>query len=183
MNRHYLAPNLGTPRRAVEAGNAGCMVMRWSGLWAARRGPGCSSSSSLSSGLRGISQQIQRCRSSRPEAAGSAPPLSSPAAAALAEKRRQRAAPQSKSVGLSAELHQYLVGFGCRSTPELSALLAATCELGPVARNVSPPDTVSLLQMLIRLTKAEHVIEIGVFTGFTTLGMALARERPLGSQP
>jgi predicted O-methyltransferase YrrM len=37
--------------------------------------------------------------------------------------------------------------------------------------------------MLIRLTKAEHVIEIGVFTGFTTLGMVLARERPLGSQP
>lgn len=96
------------------------------------------------------------------------------ARAASLERRRQRAAPQSISIGLHTELHEYLVSVGVRSSPELSALHAATCELGPVARNVSPPDTVSLLQMLVRLVKAERVLEIGVFTGFTALGMALA---------
>lgn len=96
------------------------------------------------------------------------------AAAAESERRRQSAAPQSKSIGLHADLHDYLVSVGVRSSPEMSALHATTCELGPVARNVSPPDTVSLLQMLMRLVKAERVLEIGVFTGFTALGMALA---------
>jgi predicted O-methyltransferase YrrM len=89
------------------------------------------------------------------------------------ERRRQSAAPQSKSIGLHPELHEYLVSVGVRSSPELSALHAATCALGPVARNISPPDTVGLLQMLVRLVKAERVLEIGVFTGFTALGMAL----------
>ena len=63
-----------------------------------------------------------------------------------------------------------------RSTPELTALHAASCELGPVSRMVSPPDTVALLQMLMRLTGARKAVEVGVFTGFTALGMGLARE-------
>ena len=41
---------------------------------------------------------------------------------------------------------------------------------------VSPPDTVALLQMLMRLTGARKAVEVGVFTGFTALGMGLARK-------
>ena len=110
----------------------------------------------------------------RPVSLSAAPSCTETADAARLERRRQSAAPQSISIGLQAKLHEYLVSVGVRSSPELSALHAATCKLGPVARNVSPPDTVSLLQMLVRLVKAERVLEIGVFTGFTALGMALA---------
>ena len=38
----------------------------------------------------------------------------------------------------------------------------------------SPPDSIPILQMLARLTDARLVIEVGVFTGYATLGMALA---------
>jgi len=38
----------------------------------------------------------------------------------------------------------------------------------------SPPDSIPLLQMLVKLTQAEKIVEVGVFTGYTALGMALA---------
>lgn len=39
---------------------------------------------------------------------------------------------------------------------------------------VSPLDSASFLQMLVRLTNAKTVVEVGVFTGFTALAFALA---------
>jgi predicted O-methyltransferase YrrM len=38
----------------------------------------------------------------------------------------------------------------------------------------SPPDSIPILQMLARLTDAKLIVEVGVFTGYATLGMALA---------
>ena len=38
----------------------------------------------------------------------------------------------------------------------------------------SPPDSIPILQMLARLTEARLIVEVGVFTGYATLGMALA---------
>jgi predicted O-methyltransferase YrrM len=48
---------------------------------------------------------------------------------------------------------------------------------------VSPPDTVALLQLLMRLTGARNALEVGVFTGFTALGMGLARKVPGMQKP
>ena len=120
---------------------------------------------------------VARAQSTGPGAGSTPGPSAGAAEAAAAERRRQTAAPQSKSLGLSSGLHEYLVGHGVRSTRELDALHRETCTLGGAARMVSPPDTVALLQVLLRLMGAERVVEVGVFTGFTTLGMALARER------
>ena len=97
------------------------------------------------------------------------------AAAAQAERRAQSAAPQHKSVGLSAALHEYLVSVSVRQTPELAALHAETCALpGGISRMVSPPDSVAILQLLLKLSNATRAVEVGVFTGYTALGMALA---------
>jgi predicted O-methyltransferase YrrM len=38
----------------------------------------------------------------------------------------------------------------------------------------SPPDSIPILQMLAKLTEARLIVEVGVFTGYATLGMALA---------
>lgn len=37
----------------------------------------------------------------------------------------------------------------------------------------SPPDAVAIHQMVARLVDAKKVVEVGVFTGYTALGMAL----------
>lgn len=38
----------------------------------------------------------------------------------------------------------------------------------------SPADSASFLQMMVKLTGAKKVVEVGVFTGFSTLAFALA---------
>ena len=38
----------------------------------------------------------------------------------------------------------------------------------------SPPDSIPILQILAKLTEARLIVEVGVFTGYATLGMALA---------
>ena len=38
---------------------------------------------------------------------------------------------------------------------------------------MSPPDSIAILQLLLKLTSATKVIEVGTFTGYMTLGLAL----------
>lgn len=70
-------------------------------------------------------------------------------------------------------LHDYLVDHSFRHHEQLEALQQASLA-HPYAGMVSPPDSVAILQQLLRLVGAKLVIEVGVFTGYTTLGMALA---------
>ncbi|MGE0704099.1 MAG: O-methyltransferase [Vicinamibacterales bacterium] len=58
--------------------------------------------------------------------------------------------------------------------PELAALRARTAALPFVAVMRSTPEVARLLQFLIRLTGARRVLDLGVFTGCSTLAMALA---------
>lgn len=44
----------------------------------------------------------------------------------------------------------------------------------PEARMLGTPDICALLSLLVQLTAAQNVIEIGTFTGYTALAMALA---------
>lgn len=60
-----------------------------------------------------------------------------------------------------------------RETPEQKALRAATFA-GPHSGMMSRPETDAFLQLLIRLTGARRVLEIGTFTGSGSLAMALA---------
>ncbi|WP_119304665.1 class I SAM-dependent methyltransferase [Dongia deserti] len=60
-----------------------------------------------------------------------------------------------------------------REIPAQQALRAETRKL-PGSGMMSRPESDALLQMLIRLTGAKHVIEVGTFTGSGSLAMALA---------
>jgi len=78
-----------------------------------------------------------------------------------------------RSVPLTDALYDYVVKVGVRETRVQRELRAATARL-PMAGMQIGPDQAALLQLLIRLTRARRCLEIGTFTGYSALSMALA---------
>ena len=79
----------------------------------------------------------------------------------------------SKTLQLSGRLHAYLTGNSLRETPVQRALRAATARL-PDANMQIAPEQGQFLQLLVRLLGARRILEIGTFTGYSALSMALA---------
>jgi O-methyltransferase len=71
-------------------------------------------------------------------------------------------------------LYEYLLAHTVRENHILDTLLRETRNL-PNAHWAATPEQVAFLQMLVRLTQARRVLEIGTFTGYATLAMALAQ--------
>lgn len=78
-----------------------------------------------------------------------------------------------RAPALTDELHDYLLQVGLREHPVLRALREATDAL-PEASMRSATEQVLLLAFLIELLGAKRVLEVGCFTGYGTLAMALA---------
>jgi caffeoyl-CoA O-methyltransferase len=78
-----------------------------------------------------------------------------------------------KTLTLDDELLDYVVTHGVREHPELLALRQATAA-HPRAQMQISPEQGALMQMLVRLLNARRTIEIGVFTGYSALAVALA---------
>ena len=78
-----------------------------------------------------------------------------------------------RSIGLSEELHAYLMRVGVREPPVLAELRADTAD-HPQAQMQIAPEEGALLAMLVRLVGAERILEIGTFTGYSSTAMALA---------
>ncbi|CAL5228799.1 g11996 [Coccomyxa viridis] len=72
----------------------------------------------------------------------------------------------------SPDLYQYLVEHSYRPNQHLDALHEESMKQGRRGM-CSPPDSIPLLQMMVKLTQAKKIVEVGVFTGYTALGMAL----------
>lgn len=70
-------------------------------------------------------------------------------------------------------LYEYIVRLGVPETPVQTALRERTGELAQANMQVSA-DEAALLAMLVRLTGARRIIEVGTFTGYSALAMALA---------
>jgi predicted O-methyltransferase YrrM len=77
------------------------------------------------------------------------------------------------SMGLPADLEQYLVKHGVRE-PELLARLRAETALIPQHNMQIAPEQGALLALLVELTGAKRCLEIGTFTGYSSLIVALA---------
>lgn len=74
---------------------------------------------------------------------------------------------------LDAKCYQYALEHSVKEPAVLAALRAATLKL-PEANMMSSPEQGNLIAMLMRLINAKRVIELGTFTGYTSLWMALA---------
>ena len=78
----------------------------------------------------------------------------------------------TQSIGLTAELHSYLVANGVHETPEQSSLRELTAS-HPQSNMQISPEQGAFMQLLIRLMGAKRCLEIGTFTGYSALSMAL----------
>lgn len=70
-------------------------------------------------------------------------------------------------------LHDYVIERGVREHPELAALRAATRDHPRAGMQISPEQG-QLMQLLVQMLGARRTIEIGVFTGYSALAVALA---------
>ena len=77
-----------------------------------------------------------------------------------------------RTLGLDEALHDYVVRHN-REHPELARLRADTAP-HPRAGMQIAPEQGALLQMLVKLTGARRTVEVGVFTGYSALAVALA---------
>jgi caffeoyl-CoA O-methyltransferase len=76
------------------------------------------------------------------------------------------------SFRLSPELHEYLVAHGTRPDAVLRDLIDETNALGDVSRMQISPEQGSFMTMLTSLMGARQAIEIGTFTGYSSLCVA-----------
>lgn len=78
-----------------------------------------------------------------------------------------------RSLNLDDSLYQYLIEHSIREHPAQVALRAATA-LHPQAGMQIAPEQGQFMALLVKLLGARHAIEIGVFTGYSALSVALA---------
>jgi caffeoyl-CoA O-methyltransferase len=81
---------------------------------------------------------------------------------------------RSRNLSLTPELHRYLVEHGTPPDPLLDDLARVTGELGGPAIMQISPEQGALLALLVRLTRARTVVEVGTFTGTSSIWMARA---------
>jgi predicted O-methyltransferase YrrM len=79
----------------------------------------------------------------------------------------------NRSIGLDDKLHDYLLSVSLRE-PELLARLRAETAQDPKARMQISPEQGQFMALLVELISARSALEIGVFTGYSALRVALA---------
>ena len=79
----------------------------------------------------------------------------------------------SRTMNLNQTVYQYLLNHSLREHPAQIALRVAT-RTHPYATMQISPEQGQFMALLIRLIGARRTIEIGVFTGYSALSVALA---------
>jgi predicted O-methyltransferase YrrM len=79
----------------------------------------------------------------------------------------------ARTLNLDDSLYQYLLDVSLRETPLLKRLRDETQAL-PMARWQVAPEQGQFLALLVKLTGAKRLLEIGTFTGYSALCMAAA---------
>src|SRR5690349_9018305 len=79
----------------------------------------------------------------------------------------------ARTLNLDDSLYQYLLDVSLRETPLLKRLRDETQAL-PMARWQVAPEQGQFLALLVKLTGARRLLEVGTFTGYSALCMAAA---------
>ncbi len=75
-------------------------------------------------------------------------------------------------LSFTSEMQAYLIKYGVREHPVLTALRAYTQTI-PGANMQISPEQGQFLGFLVSLVQAKHILELGTFTGYSALSMAL----------
>ncbi|MFD4637107.1 O-methyltransferase [Lentzea sp. NPDC058436] len=78
----------------------------------------------------------------------------------------------SKDVAVSSALHEYLIAHGSPPDPVALDLIGRTARLGDAAEMQIPAEQGALLTLLVKLLGCKNVVEVGTFTGYSTLCLA-----------
>lgn len=79
----------------------------------------------------------------------------------------------NRSLTLDDRLYEYLLGHSVREPAILQRLRTETSKLDMAVMQISPEQG-QFMAMLMQILGARNVIEVGVFTGYSSLSMALA---------
>jgi predicted O-methyltransferase YrrM len=79
----------------------------------------------------------------------------------------------TKSIGLSDELHDYLLKVGVREPAILRRLREETATLPQAGMQISPEQG-AFMALLVGLMNARTYLEVGTFTGYSSLSVAMA---------
>jgi caffeoyl-CoA O-methyltransferase len=77
-----------------------------------------------------------------------------------------------KSLGLTPDLHAYLVAHGTPPDPVQRHLIERTAELGGISMMQIAPEQGAFMTVLTRLIGVRAAVEIGTFTGYSALCIA-----------
>ena len=78
----------------------------------------------------------------------------------------------STQIEIDKQLVNYLQSVGYRQDPIIDTLVKETKSLGEVAIMQIAPEQGQLLEIIVKISKAKRCLEIGRFTGLSTLCMA-----------
>lgn len=78
-----------------------------------------------------------------------------------------------RTIGVDERLYQYLLSASLRETPVLTRLREETASHQASGMQISPEQG-QFMQLLAKLTGARRAVEVGVFTGYSALAVALA---------
>jgi len=76
------------------------------------------------------------------------------------------------SIQVTDELQQYLIDHGTPPDPVLHDLADETTALGGISRMQIGPEQAALLTLLTRLVHAKSAVEVGTFTGYSSIAIA-----------
>ena len=78
-----------------------------------------------------------------------------------------------KTLGINDRLHAYMLDHGIRE-PELLKKLRLETSKDAMARMQVSPEQGQFMSMLVSITQPKRILEIGTFTGYSSLAMAFA---------
>ena len=79
----------------------------------------------------------------------------------------------NRTLAISESIYQYLCDHSLREDPILKELRDHTYDMEERAMQISPEQG-QFMQMLVKLIGAKNTLEVGVFTGYSSLALALS---------